>query len=33
MGTMPSDLRPALMTTTSERTSTTMPETIAPGFS
>src|SRR5690606_24773441 len=33
IGTMPSDFRPALMTTTSERTSTTVPVTIAPGLS
>jgi len=29
---MPSDLSPALTTTTSLRISTTMPETIVPGF-
>src|SRR5690606_12931685 len=33
IGTMPSDFRPALMTTTSERTSTTVPVTMAPGLS
>ncbi len=33
MGTIPSDFRPALTTTTSERTSTTMPVTMAPGLS
>lgn len=33
MGTMPSDFRPALMTTTSLRTSTTTPLTMAPGLS
>src|SRR5688500_10642671 len=33
IGMMPSDFRPALMTTTSERISTTVPETIAPGLS
>ena len=32
MGTMPSDLSPALITTTSLRISTTMPETMVPGF-
>src|SRR5207342_2809776 len=31
--TTPSDFRPALMTTTSERISTTTPLTMAPGFS
>jgi hypothetical protein len=33
IGTMPSDFRPALITTTSLRTSTTVPITMAPGFS
>src|SRR5690606_23732890 len=33
IGTMPSDLRPALMTTTSVRTWTTVPVTMAPGLS
>ncbi len=33
IGTMPSDFRPALTTTTSLRISTTMPETMAPGCS
>ena len=33
IGTMPSDFRPALITTTSLRTSTTVPMTMEPGFS
>src|SRR5690242_13747726 len=33
IGTMPSDFSPALITTTSERMSTTMPDTMDPGFS
>ena len=33
IGTMPSDFRPALITTTSLVTATTMPLTMAPGFS
>ena len=33
IGTMPSDFSPALITTTSPRTSTTVPVTMAPGFS
>ena len=33
IGTMPSDLRPALITTTSVRTWTTVPVTMAPGLS
>src|SRR3546814_5015769 len=33
IGTMPSDLSPALMTTTSVRTSPTTPLTMAPGLS
>src|SRR5690606_28487490 len=33
IGTMPSDFSPALITTTSPRISTTLPVTMAPGFS